>query len=413
MNDLSNKPDWALTGRDRRKMAAAENGAAPRRGRRRYWVILALILVGGAVMAARAGLLPTGAAPDDQATATQTPAPAEAPREVVMQLLPSELVTVAPGTLRETIKLTGTLEPARKLGLPAEVSGRVDRVTLQEGQAAMTGDVLVHIDIEALTNQLEQQRATANATRAQLELARAEYERTQSLVNRGVATASTLDQENAQVQQLEANLIALEKQVEIAEESLEKATITAPFDGVIAERSVDPGAYVSPGTGLLTLVDISSLTLEGAVPVNYAPRVMVGQDVEITVDGLGSRQFTGAIERIAPVAAQGTRMLPIYASLDNADSALRGGMFASGELVLEQKDDAIGIPADALREDTEGTFVLKLEGERVQRQPVTVARSWDRGRIVEITDGIGQGDVIAASPLERLQSGMKILVLGE
>ena len=425
MTQTPDKPDWALNRRERRRKADAEAGIAPRRRSRWPWiVVLLLIVAGGAALYLRGHpeMLP-GAV--DRAEAAEPPANAEAAgaeapadetaapqdREVAMQILPSEVVQVAPATLRETVRLTGTLDPATKLGIPAEVAGRVDEVVVQPGQAAMQGDVLVRIDIEALQNQLEQQRATADATRAQLNLARSDYDRTQSLVNRGVATTSTLDSQNAQVQQLEANLTALERQVAIAEESLDKATITAPFAGIVADRAVDPGAYVSPGTPLLTLVDISTLTLEGAVPVLYAPRIQVGQSVELIVDGMGERQFGGTVERIAPVAAQGTRMLPIYASIDNADTALRGGMFASGLLVLDQVTDAIGVPADAVREDDDGSYVLRIDGDKVVRQPVTIARMWDRGRTAQIGEGLTEGDTIVSGPLARLQPGMTVALI--
>ena len=407
------KPDWALTGREKKVAEARAEGRKPPR-RRWPWVVLLFVLLGvGFVLARSNGLIGAAPAPEQAEAVTEAaPAEAEAP-QVTMQLLPRELTTVEPATLRETLRITGSLAPARQLGIPAEVSGRVDVVTKKEGETAASSEVLVRIDIETLRNQVEQTRATAAATRAQLEFARAQLDRTTSLVDRGVSTTSNLDSDAANVRQLEANLAALEQQVATAEQSLEKATIMAPFPGVISERMVDPGAYVSPGTALLTLVDISSLVLEGAVPVLYGPRIATGQTVEITVDGFGNQSFTGTIERISPVAATGTRILPIYATIENPSGVLKGGMFASGQLVLEEKADAIGIPVDALREDDAGLYVLKREADKVVRQPVTLARTWDRGRTAEISEGLAAGDTLVSAPLERLQFGMSIAVIGE
>ncbi|EAQ02327.1 hypothetical protein OB2597_19631 [Pseudooceanicola batsensis HTCC2597] len=407
------KPDWALTNRERKaRTARAEGGKPPRR--RWPWVVLGLALLAAAgAYGLRQGLieLPAqemAATPDPE---DQPPAPEAAP-DTVMQLLPRELTEVERMTLQDTVRITGSLSPANHLGIPAEVSGRVDEVLKRPGDAADEGEVLVRIDIETLRNQLEQSRATADATRAQLEFARSQLERTESLVDRGIAASSTLDSNVANVQQLQSNLAALERQVATAEQALDKATITAPFSGMISQRNVDPGTYVAPGTALMTLVDITSLELEGAVPVLYAPRIRTGQTVTITVEGLGAQSFSGTVERIAPVAATGTRMLPIYATFGNDDGTLRGGMFASGRLVLGEKADAIGIPRDALREDDEGRFVLRIEGDRVERQPVTVARMWDRGRMVEISEGLDPGDTIVSAPLERLHDGMQIAVVG-
>ena len=80
---------------------------------------------------------------------------------------------------------------------------------------------------------------------------------------------------------------------------------------------------------------------------------------------------------------------------------------------LASSSDAIGIPADALREDDEGSFVLKQDGDRVIRQPVEVARTWDRDRIAEIAEGLSPGDVVISAPLDRLQPDMKITVIGD
>jgi multidrug efflux pump subunit AcrA (membrane-fusion protein) len=87
-------------------------------------------------------------------------------------------------------------------------------------------------------------------------------------------------------------------------------------------------------------------------------------------------------------------------------------MFASGVLILDAAEDAIGIPVAALREDDEGQYVLKVEGDQVVRQPVEVARTWDGGQVYQVTSGLAAGDVIVASALERLDPGTTITVIG-
>lgn len=372
---------------------------APRgRGRLLLWGGVAVL----AVLAAVAFLRPES---------EEVVAPEAAPAPVLMQLLPTELYTVEEGALRDTVQITGSLVPARALSIPAEVSGRIDAVNFRVGDRVSEGDELATIDVETLSNRLEQQRATAEATRAQLQLAQAQLQRVTDLVNRGVSSTSALETEAANVDQLAANYAALMRQVETAEGDLSKARITAPFDGVVSARSVDPGTYVAVGTELLGLVDITALDLEGGVPVVYAPRLKPGQTVELTVDGLDAHRFEGHIDRIAPVAVTGTRVLPVYARIENAEGLLRGGMFAAGSLVLEESTGGIGIPADALREDAEGSYVLKIVEEKAQRQPVTVVRSWNRGRTVEISEGLAVGDTIVALNLERVQDGAAVSVV--
>lgn len=365
-----------------------------------FRLVLIAAVVGALILAATLLLRP----------AAPPAAPTEAP-EVVMQLLPSEVHEVRRSALRETVQLTGSLVPERQLTISAEVSGRIETMEVREGQAVARGDLLVSIDVRALRNQLEQQQATAAATLAQLDLARAQLARTNSLVQRGTASSTTLETETANVAQFEATYAALLRQVETARDDLSKARIVAPFDGVVSSRMTDPGTFVSPGTEMLGLVDISSLVLEGGVPVNYGPRLDVGQAVSVRVDGIGGRSFGGRIDRIAPVAVSGTRVLPVYASLANDDGLLRGGMFAAGDLVLDEAEDRIGIPVTGVRRDGDQAYVLRIAGDRVERVDVQVLRDWNRGRTAEVT-GLAAGDLIVSQPLERLGDGMRVNRIG-
>ncbi|KAA2314247.1 efflux RND transporter periplasmic adaptor subunit [Pseudooceanicola sediminis] len=405
--DTVGKPDWALSGRERKAAERAKAGLPPRK-RRGWLIVIVLVLIAAAALWWMRSPSATPDAEQAEAGTTQTSADV-----VVMQIMPSELMTIEPRLLRETVKVTGSLAPQRQLHLSAEVSGRVEDVTGREGDAVQAGQELIQIDIETLTNQLEQQRASAEATRAQLRLAQNQLERTQSLVNRGLTPSSELEAGQANVDQLAASLAAQEKQVESAENSLGHARVTAPFDAMISERSVDPGAYVGIGSALMSLVDLSHLEFEATVPVRYAASVKRGLEVELTVEGVGSVQFQGAVERINPVAISGSRMLPIYVGIDNSDGLLRGGMFASGRLVLEEKPQAIGVPYDAVYTDDAGRYVFKRDGDTVIRQAVEVAREWDGGRIVEIASGLAPGDVIISQPLQQLRAGASISVVGE
>ncbi|MGI3165438.1 efflux RND transporter periplasmic adaptor subunit [Pseudooceanicola sp. 200-1SW] len=414
------KPDWALTRREKRAKERADAGLPPRQRRGWIlWLVLALAVAGAVVWYQQGGAAQLAAlrgAPEEAPAGAGEGAPeaqTEETVEQVMQLLPSELTEVQPARLRETVKATGALSPVRQLAIPAEVSARVTEVLVREGEAVEAGQLLVQLDVETLRNQLDQQRATAAATRAQLRLARTQLERTQSLVARGLAPESQLEAGRAEVDQIAASLAAQEKSVANAEENLKHAHVTAPFSGVISDRTVDPGAYVSTGSPLVSLVDLSSLEFEAAVPVRYTPLLAPGQRVELSVEGVTARDFSGTVDRISPVAIEGTRMLPVYVTLANPEGLLRGGMFAAGRIVLEQLEGALGIPADALREDSEGTFVLKREGDRVIRQPVTLARTWEAGALAEITQGLAPGDVIVAQPLDQLRPGSRILVVGE
>ncbi len=404
------KPDWAMNKREKAAAERAEKGL-PRKKRRWWlWPLLIVLLAGGAVgyFYQTGQLQAVIEAREAARIAEAEKEAARAARPPLLQLAPFEIATVAPMELRETLKTTGSLAPARQLHLSAEVSGRVVTVDGQPGDTVAEGDVLVQFDVDALESQLAQARANAEATQVQLDLARTEYERTQSLVDRGLSAPNALDRARSNLDQLTASLAAQTTMVENARRSLERATVTAPFDGVISERQIDPGQFVGAGSPLMTVVDLTRLEVEATAPVSYGPQLAPGQPVELKVEGFGERVFQGRLERLNPVAIEGSRMLPIYVSLPNEGGELRGGMFASGRIVLEAKQDGLGIPSGALHRDADGDYVIVVENGMTQRRAVEIAREWDAGAVIEIASGLEPGEVVVAEPLPELKPGMQI-----
>src|SRR5690606_36341003 len=167
------------------------------------------------------------------------------------------------------------------------------------------------IDRENLELQLNQQRATADATRAQLLSSRQQLERTEELARQGLTSPSALEQARSSTAALEANLAALETAVRGAELALSKATVTSPITGIIASRSVEPGQTVSAGAPLMTVVNLDRMEFQAAASVNSSALVGAGQSVEVTVTALDGQSFTGTVKRVNPIAVSGTRTVPI------------------------------------------------------------------------------------------------------
>ena len=200
--------------------------------------------------------------------------------------------------------------------------------------------------------------------------------------------------------------------METAEIALQNATVTAPFAGIISSRAVEPGQAIGAGVPLLGLVDLSKLQMDAAAPVSAAALIAAGQDVTIAVDGVASRTFAGTVDRINPLAIQGTRSIGIYITLDNPDGRLRGGMFATGQVVIATAPEAIAVPAVALREDADGPYVLSIEDERLVRRAVVPGAAWNGGRLIEIADGLAAGDTIVSVALPELAPGDAVAITG-
>lgn len=397
MSSAHDKPDWAQSRREKRNAERVAKGLKPKR-RILPWIILLLIL------AAVAGFVFFNPSPAPVETAASEEA------AIIRQIRRSETITMAPTTLRETVKVTGTLVPSQRSDVASQASGRVIAVLVRPGDTVEEGAVLAQIDRATLELQLNQQRATASATRAQLQSSQQQLERTEQLASQGLASPSVLEQARSAAAALEAQLDALSSGVETAELALNNATVTAPFSGVVASRSVEPGQTIQAGTPLFNVVNLEKMEFDAAASVNSSALVAAGQTAIVNVTGLEGQQFEGEVSRVNPVAITGTRTVPIYIDLDNPEGVLRGGMFATGNITVLEQEGALAIPASALREDAEGQFVLVLDGETLARRPVEPVREWSRGSIIEVT-GLAEGDVVVSAALTELQPGERFTLV--
>ena len=278
----------------------------------------------------------------------------------------------------------------------------MENIPVRTGDSVTSGQILVQIDVERLTLDLNLARSNAEATRSQLSLAERQLERQQQLVERGVAAENTVAELQTNVEALRANLSAQQDQIAAAELSLNRATVHAPFDGIVASRSIDPGAVVATGTPLLSVVNLSQVEMVGSAPVAAGAALTAGQEVEIEVDGVEGRTFTGIVERIAPVAEEGTRTLTVYVGVDNADGVLLGGMFATGAIVTAEAQDVIALPPGAIREDG-GNHVLVVEDGALARRDVQVGEEWPGG-LVQV-EGLEPGLQVVTADLPDLAAG--------
>ncbi|UPH72602.1 efflux RND transporter periplasmic adaptor subunit [Abyssibius alkaniclasticus] len=394
------KPDWAMSKGEAERARRRREGLPPKR-RKWPWMLLVLAIAGGLAYMNKAAFMP----PVDMA---QTPAPAELP----MQINPLEMAVLAPQTLQRTVRVIGTLRPIRQAQLSSQVNGRIEDVRAKPGDRVAEGDVLAQIDVQTLTLELAQVRSNAAATRAQLALAELQLERVQTLVDRGVTTASSLDEAESNVTGLRASVSAQDDQVAGAELRLANATVVAPFDGIISARTAEPGQYVGIGTSLMTIVDLTSVEMQANAPVGTGASLAPGQSVSVKVDGLGTRIFEGIVTRINPVAEEGTRTIPVYVTIDNADGVLLGGMFASGQIVVEQADAALAVPSVALRETADAVQLLRITDGRLEAVSVETGGTW-AGGLTRITAGLAAGDRVITAPLPALNAGDAVQIVAE
>ncbi|TFW06667.1 efflux RND transporter periplasmic adaptor subunit [Oxalobacteraceae bacterium OM1] len=371
------------------------------RGRRR-WIVPAVL---AAVLGAGGGtwyVLHSGK------PAETRPAQEKKDKPPVYELGESDVAVVDARELRVALPAAGTLTPFNQATVKSKVTAEVREFLVPEGLPVKRGQVVVRLDTADLQARLLSAQAAHDEARAKLALAQKTHASNLALLTQKYISQNAFDAAQNSVELAQAAVKSANSQLQIARHALEDATVRAPFDGIISKRLVQPGEKVAPDTPLYALVDLKELVFEAQVPASEIPRVKVGQDVAFKVDGFAARSFKGKVARINPTTEAGSRAMTVYVAVENRDAALRGGMYAQGSIVLEKSTVMPVLPLAALRESPGKTVVYKVDGGRVVAQPVTVGLRNDDEGVVEVKDGVREGDRIVVAKLDTLKPGSEV-----
>ena len=307
-----------------------------------------------------------------------------------------EVAKVERRPLAEEAVAVGSLRANESVTVRSEVAGRIDKVGFTDGARVQRGAILVSLDSSVTAAEVEQ-------TRAELALARANFERTSELAQRNFVSQSAKDQ-------AAANLKVQEARLKLAEARLAKTDIRAPFSGVMGLRNVSPGDFVKDGADLAVLEDISTMKVDLRLPERYFGRVRPGQLVQLSFDSLPGKTFRATIRAIdAQIDANG-RSLLARGTLANPDGALRTGMFARGRVVLRENPEALTVPEEAIIAQGADSLVWKVDGGKATR--VKVQTGIRRDARVEILAGLAFGDqVVTAGQLRLQRDGQDVRVI--
>lgn len=327
-----------------------------------------------------------------------------------MELATADIATVELRALSRSLPLSGSLSPLVQTSVKAKVAGELLEVTVREGQAVHRGDVIARIDLRNLRAQYDSQVATLEKARADLALARTNRDTSAVMLREKFISQNAYDSAESSYQAAAASARAAEAQARLAQIGVEDALVRAPIDGIVSKRLVEPGEKVSPDTPLFAIVDLSRLELEALAPASEIPAVKVGQVGHFHVGGFGERHFEGRVERINPVTEAGSRSIKIWLSVDNRDGALRGGMYAQGELVLDRTAPVPAIPVSAVRSEAGVDTVLVVEDGHLRRRDVMLGLRTDDDSDVEVRSGLAAGARVLAAKIDTLKDGSAVVL---
>lgn len=309
-----------------------------------------------------------------------------------MPPMPVDVDSARQEPIVDAVRATGRIEAVQAVELRPDEQGRITALLFREGQSVAQGTPLVRID-DAM---LRAQRERANADR---DLARQQLERVRRLRADNASSPADLERGEAAARSAEAALALLELQIA-------RTTVRAPFGGVIGQRFVSMGDYVTTSTRLLTLQTVDPQRAVIEVPERYAVALRPGQTVEFTVAAQPGRTFRGQVEFIDPVVQDTNRTIMVKARASNADRVLRPGMFIEARLATQTRPNAIVVPEDAVQPLRTANVVWAVQDGKASRRVVQLgARSQGK---VEVLNGLKAGEQVVVGGLERMAEGIPL-----
>ncbi|KRB08561.1 hemolysin D [Lysobacter sp. Root690] len=319
-------------------------------------------------------------------------AQAKEAKDKVSEAVPVEVAAASRRAIAASYTGTAPLEARAESQVVAKTSGVALDVMVEEGQFVKAGQVLVRLD----SARAEQQAAQTNATMRKLE---ANYARARQMAEQRLLSANDADQ-------LRYDLESARAANRMASLELSYAKVEAPISGVVASRSIKTGNFVQINSPIIRIVDTSQLEATLNVPERELATLKAGLPVQMLVDAMPGKTFTGKVDRVAPVVDSGSGTFRVICSFEGG-GVLQPGMFGRLRIDYDNRADALVVPRAALLDDEGDPAVFVVRGKKVARVPVKLG--YLDGAWAEVRDGIKLGDQVVVAGKTALREGTEVL----
>jgi len=322
------------------------------------------------------------------------------------------------GEIIRYVTLPGTIKANQQAMLYAKVAGYLKSLSVDKGDRVLAGQSLGEIEVPELLADLA--RYKAELVRAEAEVKVADLESGRLLKAQNKATDLVLPQA---VDNAEGRLAMARAGIEMARANLERtetllrySKITAPFAGIVTARFVDPGAFIPAATSgsaaqtaaIVTIADFTVVRAQVALPEVEASLAQVGQPMKLAVEGLAGKTFNGKISRMSYALDDATKTMMVEADLPNADLALRPGMYATAKVGVDRHESSLLIPVEALVVEKANAFVFVADGGKAKKTGIKTG--FNDGTSVEVISGVGANEPIILVGKQALSDGQSVLV---
>jgi len=294
----------------------------------------------------------------------------------------------------------GTLTAVQGVTISADLAGKVASISFEPGAAAKRGDILVRQDTSTEEAQLPGAVAQVNLTRANLD-------RAEQLLARGII--AKVDRDNAVAASAQAEALA-----NSIRSAISKKTVRAPFSGHLGIRQVNLGQHLGEGDPIVTLQSLDPIYADFTLPEQQLPSLRTGLTARLTADALPGLALKGKVTAVNPLVDPETRNIRVQATVANRDGRLRPGMFVNVAVVLPARQKVLAIPATAVLYAPYSNSVFVVEDDKEGKGKVLrqqfVHLGERRGDFIAVTEGLKEGEAVATTGVFKLRNGQPVVI---
>ncbi len=364
------------------------------------WAVAALVVL--AVLGAVLRALSARRA-QQQAVAASAAAPKA---QSLVELANSDLVRVSLRELAQGLPISGSLKAVNSAFVKARAAGELQGLTLREGDAVKAGQIIARVDPVEYTARLQQAQRSADAAKAQIEIAQRQYDNNKALVDQGFISKTALDTSSATLDGARASYASAQAAVDITKKAMDDTVLRAPIGGWVSQRLAQPGERVGIDAKVVEIVDLSRMELEASLSAADAASVRVGQTAQLQMEGI-AEPVAATVARINPATTAGSRSVLVYLSVV-ARPGLRQGLFAQGSLGTARAQ-VLAIPLSSVRTNKPSPYVQVVENNAVVHKTVELGlRGVADGQMMVAIKGLGEGTSVLDASVGLIREGSSV-----
>jgi RND family efflux transporter MFP subunit len=329
--------------------------------------------------------------------------------QIAIELSLADQISVRMIDMPQVLAISGPIKAVNSAYVKARVAGELQDLSVREGDFVKAGQVIARVDATEYQARLRQAQHQAQATKAQVDIAKRSFDNNQSLVSQGFISNTALESSVATLAAAQAGFSAAQAGADVASKSLDDTVLRSPIAGIVSQRLAQPGERVAIDARVVEIVDLSRLELEASLSAADSLLVRTGQTAKLSIEG-ADKDLTAKVVRINPTAVAGSRAILVYLAVEPG-SGMRQGFFAQGTLETGVSR-TLAVPLSAVRTDKPAPYVQILEQGKVVHKEVRVGQRGEIGNVALVAiQGAPENATVLVGTVGSLRAGTPVKLI--